>query len=81
MPNITIRDIPNVLYQDIKHFAQKDRRSINSEIIYGMFEYISRKKSAVTVIEEIKKIHADIDVKGFELSPKETKKIIEQGRP
>ena len=81
MPNITIRDIPNVLYQDIKHFAHKDHRSINSEIIHGIFEYISRKKSAVTVIEEIKKIHADIDVKGFELSPKEMKKVIEQGRP
>ncbi|MCD6532699.1 MAG: Arc family DNA-binding protein [Deltaproteobacteria bacterium] len=81
MPNITIRNIPDVLYHDIKHFAQKDHRSINSEIIHGIFEYISRKKSAVTMIEEIKKIHENIDVNGFELSPKEMKKVIEQSRP
>lgn len=81
MPNITIRNIPDVLYQDIKRFAQKDHRSINSQIIHGISEYVSRKKSAAKVIKEIREIHANIQAQGFELSPEEMKKVIEQGRP
>ena len=80
MPNITIRDIPDVLYQDIKYFARKNHRSINGQIIHGISKYISRKKPAVKVIEEIRNIHDSIDVKGFELSPEEMNKIIEKGR-
>ncbi len=81
MPNITIRGIPGVLYQDIKRLAEEEHRSINNQIIHGISEYVSRKKSAERVIKEIKEIHSNIDVKGFELSPEEMKKVIEEGRP
>ncbi len=81
MPNITIRGIPDVLYQDIKRLAEKGHRSINNQIIHGISEYVSKKKSAERVIKEIREIHANIDVKGFELSPEEMKKVIEEGRP
>ncbi|MCP4755510.1 MAG: hypothetical protein GY866_31995 [Proteobacteria bacterium] len=81
MPNITIRNIPDVLYQDIKRLAAQDHRSINSQIIHGISEYVSRKRSAARVIKDIREIHADIDVKGFELSPEEMNDVIEEGRP
>ena len=45
MPNITIRDIPDTLYQDIKTIALKERRSVNSQIIQGLAEYLTHKKA------------------------------------
>lgn len=81
MPNITIRGIPDILYQDIKRLSEKEHRSINSQIIHGIADYVSRKKNAEKVLKEIETIHAGIDVKGFELSAEEMKKIIEEGRP
>lgn len=80
MPNITVRDIPDVLYQDIKKLAEQDRRSINSQIIHGMSEYVNRKKSARRLIYEIKELRSNMDVKGFAPSPEELKKAIEEGR-
>lgn len=80
MPNITIRDIPDVLYQDIKKLAEKERRSINSQIIHGISEYLTRKKSAHQRINEIKELRSSINVKGFEPSQEELKKAVEEGR-
>lgn len=80
MPNITIRDIPDVLYQDIKRLAEKERRSVNSQIIHGIAEYMTRKKSANRLIEEIKELRSSIDVKGFEPLQEDLKRTIEEGR-
>lgn len=80
MPNIIVRDIPDALYQDIKRMAREDHRSVNSQIIHSISDYVSRKKAAQNRIPEISDIHADIDVKGFELLPGEMKKVIHPGR-
>ncbi|MBU2644893.1 hypothetical protein KKI24_09320 [bacterium] len=80
MPNITIRDIPDVLYQDIKKLAEQERRSVNSQIIHGISEYMTRKKSAHRLIDEIKELRSSIDVKGFEPSQEDLKKRVEEGR-
>ena len=36
MPTITIKDIPESLYNRFKDVAQRDRRSINAEVIVAM---------------------------------------------
>ena len=36
MPNITVRDIPEDIYEKIKQNAIANKRSINSEILYGL---------------------------------------------
>jgi plasmid stability protein len=33
MPNVTVKNIPEALYERLKAFAEANRRSINSEII------------------------------------------------
>ena len=33
MPSITIRDIPDELFERVKELAKEDRRSINAEVI------------------------------------------------
>ncbi|MBT7154162.1 MAG: hypothetical protein HN580_03220 [Deltaproteobacteria bacterium] len=80
MPNITIRDIPDTLYQDIKTIALKERRSVNSQIIQGLAEYLTHKKSTTRLLNEIRIIHENLSLKGFKLSPSEMKSIIEEGR-
>ena len=36
MANITVKDIPDELYEQFKATAQQDRRSLNAEIIVAM---------------------------------------------
>ena len=36
MPSITVRNIPEEIYQKIKQEAVANKRSINSEILYGL---------------------------------------------
>lgn len=80
MPNITIRDIPDTLYQDIKTIAAKERRSLNSQFIQCIAEYMSRKKSPTRLLAEIHAMHNTLELKGVNLSPSEMKAIIEEGR-
>ena len=80
MPNITVREIPEVLYQDIKHLAEEERRSINSQIIFGLSQYVNSKKTTTQRLSDIKKIRESINVKGFNPSQEELKAIIEEGR-
>lgn len=81
MPNVTIRDIPASIFQDLKHFAHKERRSLNSQLIVGLSEYVERKKSGSWKLSEIQKFRASIDVKGYSPSQEELKSMIEEGRP
>jgi antitoxin FitA len=80
MPNITVREIPDVLYQDIKSIAEEERRSINSQIIYGLSQFVKNKKSTEQKQKDIKKLRASIDVNGFQPKQDELKKMIEEGR-
>jgi antitoxin FitA len=80
MPNITVREIPDVLYQDIKSIAEEERRSINSQIIYGLSQFVKNKKSTEQKQNDIKKLRASIDVNAFQPKQEELKKMIEEGR-
>jgi len=81
MPNITIREIPNTLYQDIKKMAEEERRSINSQIIYGLSQYVKNKKSIEQRLVEIRKLRNSINVRGFHPTQEELKEMVEEGRP
>ena len=80
MPNITVREIPDVLYQDIKSIAEEERRSINSQIIYGLSQFVKNQKSTKQKLNDIKKLRSSIDVKGFQPTQDDLKKMIEEGR-
>ncbi len=80
MPNITVREIPDVLYQDIKSIAEEERRSINSQIIYSLSQFVKNQKSTKQKLKDIKKLRSTIDVKGFQPTQDELKKMIEEGR-
>lgn len=80
MPNITVRGIPDDTFNEIKSLAEKEHRSLNSQILTGLEEYVNSKKSSLHRLSEIRKIRKSIDTKGFNPDPKDLKAMIEEGR-
>ncbi|MFO7988727.1 MAG: hypothetical protein ACQEQ5_05335 [Thermodesulfobacteriota bacterium] len=61
--------------------AEEERRSINSQIIYGLSQYVKNEKTTEQRLEEIQKLRNTINVKGFHPTQEELKEMIEEGRP
>lgn len=54
MPSITIKNIPDPLYQKIRESSQQNRRSINAEIIYCLEEKLLSTTSNNISLEQIR---------------------------
>jgi antitoxin FitA len=79
MPSITIKNIPEEVYDRIKLRAETNRRSINSEIIECLDQITRpRKMSPQEVIETAKRLRDSID--GF-IDEQSVSKAIRKGRP
>lgn len=64
MQNITVRDIPDRIYQAIKQNAIANKRSINAEILYGLEQnYQSMLQSKRHTIEELRRLRAKTEGK------------------
>ncbi len=69
MASITVRDIPDHLYEQFKGLAERDHRSLNAELIVAMDRLISqdqlhyqRTQALQRIIERRKQIPAtDVD--------------------
>lgn len=53
MANITIKDVPDELYEKLKDLAEEHRRSINQEVITCLERYIGREQ--VSADEQLKR--------------------------
>lgn len=80
MPNITVRGIPDDTFNEIKMLAEKEHRSLNSQILAGLEEYINSKKSSLQKLKEIRSLRKSIDIKGFNPTSDQIKGMIEEGR-
>ncbi len=77
--NITIRDIPEDVYQKLKKQAELNHRSINSEVIVHLKKLVqSNRRDPDQLIERANKLKKK--AKGS-LSIDEIQQAIEQGRP
>jgi plasmid stability protein len=77
--NITIRDIPDDIYQRIKRQAELHHRSINSELIVSLKRSVKAyRKNPDQVIAKAKKLKQK--AKGS-LSMDEIQEAIDRGRP
>jgi plasmid stability protein len=77
--NITIRDIPDEVYQQIKHQAELHHRSINSELIVSLKRSVKAyRKDPAQIITKARKLKQK--AKGS-LSMDEIQETIDQGRP
>lgn len=79
MASITVKNIPQDLYEKLKLAASINHRSLNNEII-NCFEAVlmPRQLSVADKLLRAKKIRAQISTGGFD--PDEIKKAIEEGR-
>jgi hypothetical protein len=85
MPSVTIRDIPIELHHALKDSAERNRRSLNAEIIWRLDNSVIRPIRKLSV-EEIQakadEIHEELRRSGFKpLSDEEIRNAIRQGRP
>jgi len=77
--NITIRDIPDDIYEKLKRQAELHHRSINSEVIVYLKNIVqSRRREPGQIIARAKKLKQK--AKGS-LSIEQIQEAIDQGRP
>lgn len=79
MATITLKNIPDDLYQKIKHKAQQHRRSINNEIIFCLEQTLKAQPVAVDALLE--KARAVREKTEAYLTEDDLKKLKESGRP
>ena len=59
MPNITVRNIPEDIYEKIKQNAIANKRSINSEILYGLEQNYSKSQpDKTTILQNVRQLRA-----------------------
>lgn len=77
--NITIRDIPDDVYEKLKKQAELHHRSINSEVIYNLKRSVqSHRPDPDQIIERAKRIKQQ--ARGS-LTMQKIQQAIDQGRP
>ena len=80
MPSLTIKNIPDELYDELKHAAELHRRSINSEVLTYLERMLQPDK--VTSTERIKRAETlRADIKPNAITPEEISNAINSGRP
>ncbi len=80
MPNLTVKNIPPILYERLKQRAADNRRSINSEILMIIEQALLTRTSAEVerLIEGARKIREL--TAGYSLTTEEIQKAIDEGR-
>lgn len=79
MPSITVKNIPEPIYQQLKKRAKTQHRSINSEIIACLEQStLSHRVSPEEILRQARKMRQQ--TKGS-LSAQEIQEAIDQGRP
>lgn len=79
MANITIKDIPDEIYDQLKEIADEHRRSINQEVITCLERYVAGKRtSGEDWLEQIREIR-EVPENG-PLTESEVDEAINKGR-
>ena len=80
MPALTIKNIPETLYQQLKSSAEMHRRSINSEVLVCLEKtLLANTTSSNERLERIERLRANI--KPNEITSFDIDQAIEHGRP
>ncbi len=80
MPALTIKNIPDSLYEQLKSAAELHRRSINSEVLVCLEKVlIAKKTSTYDRLQRIEQLRASI--KPNIITTDDIDQAIENGRP
>jgi antitoxin FitA len=80
MINVTLKNIPEKLYDDLKAEAKTNHRSLNGEILFALQLHLGRKKKPNSQ-EFIAKARAFRNQIKGRLTAEEIEKAINEGRP
>ena len=79
MATVTIKNLPDDLYELIKKNAASNYRSINGEIIFRLERSLKQKKEADELLQRIENLQKTVQIP--ELTQDVLKKARETGRP
>ncbi|MCB9784562.1 MAG: Arc family DNA-binding protein [Candidatus Omnitrophica bacterium] len=80
MRSLTIKNIPDDLYSELKKSADENHRSLNSQVIVTLGDsLLPRKISPEERLHRIEKLHDSIDP--TKVIPDEIRAAIHEGRP
>jgi len=80
MPALTIKNIPDSLYEQLKTAAELHRRSINSEVIVCLEKILAPTK--ITLADRLSRIEQlRSSIKTSSITPEDIEQAINNGRP
>jgi hypothetical protein len=81
MATLTLKNIPDALYERLKYFAKLHRRSLNSEVICNLEKSLGLvQEDPEKLLKQAEEFRTRIRKKG-RLTEEEIKKAINEGRP
>jgi plasmid stability protein len=81
MATITLKNIPDALYQRLKMLAKQRHRSLNSEIIHNLEKSLGVAAEDPHLLREQIEEYRNRITKRGQLTPEEIEKSINEGRP
>ena len=79
MASLTLKNIPEPLYERLKYFAKIHHRSLNSEIIYSLERSVGMaEEDPEALLRQIKTFRQKVGKKG-QLSAEEIQKAVNSG--
>jgi len=80
MPTITVKNIPADLYEQLKHAAEMNRRSINSEIIVCIERALKSRNSEIAdILQQARKLRER--TAHYQNHSEELRQAKQEGRP
>lgn len=80
MPSLTLKNIPDDLYEQLKEQAHRNRRSLNSEIIVCIERALkSRRQTPDEIIHNARRLRESIGL--YAVTDEEINRAKEEGRP
>ncbi len=80
MPSVTIRDLPPELHNRLKESAQRNRRSLNAEILWRLEKTPIEPVRQVSIEEIRERARKFRESLGFETTDEEIRRFKRQGR-
>ena len=79
MPTLTLRNIPDPIYEKLKALAQRNRRSLNSEAVQRLEESVGVPRPDVAAyVERVRQLRKQY--KGPQMTPEDIEAAINFGR-
>lgn len=79
MRTLTLKNVPDDLYDALRHCAEKNRRSLNQEAIVRLADAVSRTEDG-DLLERIDRHRNELKQKGFHATSDEIRAWIHEGR-